>query len=419
MDEMGFTTDMCGQGFSGARYGDARNIVCCPVSGIDRNELLNGASLLKKLSDFFIGNSDFQDMPRKFKFSISGFGCDCSRAVINDLAFVAVEKNDEIGYTLLAGGGIGASLPGPQLAKPTYVFIKPEDAFTTAVAAIEIHRDYSSRESKSKARFKWLLQTWGFEKFLNMLEEKLDKRLEKYEGTAFTKNDEHEGVQSQRQKGYYYVNVPLMGGTFSSDEMISLADLADEYGNGELRLTPTQNLIIPHVKRKDALLSRLEVNGFQMRGSRLRWISMGCASDFCGKTKTPHAKDLTKEIIDGLEEQFDKKWLNEAGFRIYVSGCPNNCCANLIAEIGLAGRLTKENGNLKQTYTILLGGGFGTKLSLGRRVEVDVPAEKISSTIESLLMNYFKEKEESETLREFCNRCTIEDLKYYLTLNGG
>ncbi|UCH03076.1 MAG: nitrite/sulfite reductase [Candidatus Bathyarchaeota archaeon] len=418
MDEMGFTTDMCGQGFSGARYGDARNIVCCPVSGIDRNELLNGAALLKKLSDFFIGNPDFQDMPRKFKFSISGCGCDCTRAVINDLAFVAVKKNEEIGYTLLAGGGIGASLPGPQLAKPIYVFIKPEDAFTTAVAIIEIHRDYSSRESKSKARFKWLLHTWGLKKFLNTLEEKVGKRPEKYEGAAFIKNGEHEGVQSQKQKGYDYINVPLIGGTFTSDEMISLANLADEYGNGKLRLTPTQNLIIPYVEKKDTLLRRLEENGFQMRGSKLRWTSMGCASDFCGKTKTPHAKDLTKKIVDGLEKQFNIKWLNEAEFRIYISGCPNNCCANLIAEIGLAGKLAKVNGDPKQTYTLLLGGGFGTKLSLGRRVEVDVPAEKISSRIKSLLMNYFKEKEASETLREFCNRCTQEDLKHFLTLPG-
>ncbi|NIM46462.1 MAG: hypothetical protein GTO54_12730, partial [Nitrososphaeria archaeon] len=67
MDEMGFTTDMCGQGFSGARYGDVRNIVCCPTSGIERDELLNVYPLTDRLNNFFIGNRDFQDMPRKFK----------------------------------------------------------------------------------------------------------------------------------------------------------------------------------------------------------------------------------------------------------------------------------------------------------------------------------------------------------------
>ena len=70
MDELGFTTDMCGQGFSGARYGDARNIICCPTSGIEEREILNGYPLMRKLTDFLVGNPDFQDMPRKFKFSI-------------------------------------------------------------------------------------------------------------------------------------------------------------------------------------------------------------------------------------------------------------------------------------------------------------------------------------------------------------
>jgi sulfite reductase beta subunit-like hemoprotein len=92
MDELGFTTDMCGQSFSGARYGDARNVVCCPVSGIDQDELLNGYPLMKEMSQFFIGNPDFQDMPKKFKFSISGCRFDCTRAITNDLSFVAVKN---------------------------------------------------------------------------------------------------------------------------------------------------------------------------------------------------------------------------------------------------------------------------------------------------------------------------------------
>jgi len=195
MDELGFTTDMCGQSFSGARYGDARNIVFCPVSGVEKDEVLNGYPLMKKLSDLFIGNPDFLDMPRKFKFSISGCGSDCTRAEINDLALVAVRKQGEVGFTLLAGGSIGVSLPGPRLAKPLGVFVRPEEAFDVAVATIEIHRDYGNRESKAKARFKWLLDDWGFKKFLNVLEGKLGKTLESYDGPVFLKHSGHEGVQ--------------------------------------------------------------------------------------------------------------------------------------------------------------------------------------------------------------------------------
>ncbi|UCH37491.1 MAG: nitrite/sulfite reductase, partial [Candidatus Bathyarchaeota archaeon] len=243
MEELGFTTDMCGQGFSGARYGDARNIVCCPVSGIVREELVNGAPLLNKLSDFFIGNADFQDMPRKFKFSISGCGHDCTRAVTNDLAIVGVERGAELGFTMLIGGSMGASQPGPRLTESTGVFFEPEKAFDVAVATIEIHRDYGSRESKATARFKWLLHQWGVEKFLEKLQDKLGSPLKTYECPIFRYDGGHEGVQPQRQLGFHFVNIPLLGGILTSDQMFSIANLAEEYGNGDLRLTLAQNLI--------------------------------------------------------------------------------------------------------------------------------------------------------------------------------
>jgi sulfite reductase beta subunit-like hemoprotein len=418
MDQLGFTTDMCGQGFSGARYGDPRNIVCCPASGIEQHELLNGVPLLKALSDFFIGNLDFQDMPRKFKFSISGCGCDCTRAVINDLAFVGVEKNGDVGYTLLLGGSIGSSLPGPRLAQPMGVFIEIEDAFDVAVATIEIHRDYGSRESKAKARFKWLLHCWGLEKFLDVLQVKLGKSLEEYAGPVFSREGGHEGVQSQCQEGYYYVNVPLMGGILSSENLVSLAELADQYGSGDLRLTPVQNIMIPNVEEKEQLLLHLFLMIRRPPRSTLRWNSMACASDFCGKTIHPHSKDILEDIVTQLETCFNIDFLNKAGFKIHVSGCPNNCCATLIADIGLAGTLTREKGEVKQKYNILLGGTYGSKPTLGRRVQDNIPVEKLGSKIESLLINYSKETALSIDLGKFCRKSTIEELREYLHSMG-
>ncbi len=414
MEELGFTTDMCGQGFGGARYGDPRNIICCPASGIEKDEIINGYPLMKELTEFFVGNQDFLDMPRKFKFSISGCGSDCTRAGINDLAFIGVKKGETAGFTLLVGGSIGHSLPGPRLAKPTGVFVKPEEAFDVAVATIEIHRDYSNRESKAKARFKWLIENWGLEKFLSKLEEKLGRSLERYDGPIFVKDSLHEGVQPQKQDGYYYVNIPLLGGRLTSKEMIKIADLADEYGNGELRLTPTQNIIIPNVKDKESLIRSLKKLNFPLEGSILRWTSMGCSSDFCGKTLSPHAKEVMKNLIDHLEREFDEKTLDEAKLRIHVNGCPNNCCATLIADIGLGGKIVRKDGEMKQTYDIFLGGNYGTEALFGRLIEEKVPAEEINARIASLLKNYLKRKKPSESFTEFCNRHTREELQEYL-----
>ena len=411
MEELGFATDMCGQGFTGPEYGDVRNIVCCPASGVDEAELVDGRSLLKKLNEYFLGNNDFDNMPRKFKASITGCGSDCTRAVINDLALAAVDKEGEAGYALLTGGGVGPSLPGPRLAKPLGIFVHPEEAFDLMVAIIEIHRDHGSRESKAKARFKWLFDVWGKEKFTKALEAKMGKSLDRYDGPVFAREDTHYGVQPQRQGGLYYVNVPTLGGRVSNREMRLFADLSDMFGNGDIRLTPRQNIILSNIRDKDALLGRLAEEGVTLEGSYLKYNSVGCASDFCGKTVNPHSKETLRQAVNHLEDRFEERLLNEARIRLHVSGCPNNCCAKEIATVGLSGALTKSGDVTKQVYDIFLGGEFGIKTSTGRSVELRVPAEIIPDKIEHLLASYAAKRKPSEKLADFCSRLSTEELK--------
>lgn len=419
LDKLGFTTDMCGQGYAGAGLGDPRNIVCCPVSGIEKGEILNGYPLVQKLTKFFVGNSDFLNLPRKFKISIAGCGSNCIMHEINDLAFIAVKNGSQTGFTLLVGGSVGASLPGPRLAQPLGVFVKPEEAFDVAVAIAELHRDHGNRESKAKARLKWLIENWGLDKFREVLEEKLGKTLARYEKQPSLKPSDHEGVQPQPQEGYYYVNIPTSAGRVTSHEMLKIADLADEYGSGELRLTTTQNIIIPNVQAQDALIKRLEALNFSCDVSKPARVSIGCPSEFCGKTKSPHAKEMLNEIIEHLEAHFSKTVLDEAAFRMHISGCPNNCCASTMAEIGLNAKRVKNGDEIKQTYDISLGGGFGSEPSFGSVIQKKVPAGESKYKIASLLNSYLKKKNPDENLRGFCNRHTPDELKAYLNKTGG
>ncbi len=418
IDDLGFTTDMCGQGFSGARYGDARNIVCCPVSGIDKNELINGAPLLNKLSEFLIGNPEFQDMPRKFKFSISGCGCDCTRAVTNDIALVAVQQDERVGFTVLAGGSVGASLPGPRLAQPLGIFISLDDAYDVAIASIEIHKEHSSRESKAKARFKWLFHSWGRDKFVQVLSNKLGKQFDTYTGPSFSRPGVHEGIQPQIQEGFSYLHLPILGGLLSSEDLTNMAHLADTYGNGELRLTPTQNIIIPDITQQTQCLKAVTKLGFNLAGSQLHWNGMGCASDFCGKTVTPHAKELCAQLINRFETRFSQEFLDEAEFRIHVSGCHNNCCANVISEIGLAGRLIRTDDAVNQLYHILLGGRYGQTANQGTVIQENVPVEKVGPMLEQLISHYSQQKTTQETLYEFCLRHSPLELQHFLNFSG-
>ena len=421
MDELGFTTDMCGQGFVGARYGDVRNIICCPVSGIERDEIFNCYPIAMSLTEFFTGNPDFLDLPRKFKISMSGCGADCTRAEINDLAFVAVKNNDgKVGFTILVGGSLGASSPGPRLAKPTGIFIEPEEAFKVAIATVEIHRDYGNRESKTKARFKWLVENWGIEKFLSLLESKTDVRFEKYEGPIFRRQTDHEGVQPQSNEGYYYVNIPILGGRLTSTIMVKIADLADEYGGGELRLTPTQNIIISHVheKNRSLLLKTLGEMGFPMSSSKARWLSVGCASDFCGKTLNLHAKDVIGDVVGYLEERFGIEALSDVMLRINASGCPNDCGASLVADIGLIGRQIRRGDKIEQVYDVYVGGNTGNSPSLGVLIEEKVPAEELKFRVASFIANYLEKRSIGEEISEFCRRHRREELKAFFQTQG-
>jgi sulfite reductase beta subunit-like hemoprotein len=422
MEKMGFTTDMCGQGFAGARYGDVRNIICCPASGIERDELFNCYPIAKDLTKFFTGNTTFLDLPRKFKISMSGCGADCTRSWINDLAFVAVKNGyGEIGFTILVGGSVGASLPGPRLAKPTGVFIRPEEAFKVAVAVIEIHRDYGNRESKAKARFKWLIESLGMEKFISILESKVGEKLERYDGRIFSKQTDHEGIRPQNTEGYYYVNIPILGGRLTTPIMVKIADLADEYGSGELRLTPTQNIIIPnvHERGKGSLIKVLTEMGFPMDSSRVRWLSVGCSSDFCGKTSNLHAKDIIRDIVEYLEKHFGIETLNGIKLCVNASGCPNDCGASLVADIGLIGKQIKEEDRVRQTYDVYVGGSLGNNPSLGTLVAEKVPSEKLKFMVASFLTNYLRKRRDGEDISEFCRRYTKDELRgFFMDFRG-
>jgi sulfite reductase beta subunit-like hemoprotein len=309
---------------------------------------------------------------------------------------------------------MGATLPGPLLAKPTGMFVNSKDAFDVAVATIEIHRDYGNRETKSKARFKWLIEDWGLKKFRKKLEQKIGKHLETYDGPIFTKNEGHYGIQAQKQKGYYFMNIPILGGVLSSEQMTSLAEIANEYGNGELRLTCTQNIILPNIQEKDLVLKRLDSIGFSLQCSKLQWTSMACASAFCGKTKSPHAKEVVKDSIEYLENNFTKKAIEEAKFRIYVSGCLNNCCANLLAEIGLRGKLSRgKEEKLEQKYDIMLLNECVEEPCLGMVIEKSVLAKDVKYKLKNLLVNYYKNRKSVEELSHFCKRHTKNELSKY------
>lgn len=411
IEKLGFTTDKCGQGFPGPRYGDVRNIVSCPIAGVNKHEVINPYPLVKRVGEFFTGNKDYLDLPRKFKISITGCNTSCVRPEVNDLSLIAVRKNSDVGFTVLVGGSIGISLPGPRLARHLQIFVKQEEAFDLIRTFVEIHRDNGSRESKPKARFKWLVESWGMQRLRKEIESRLGDKLEDYEGgIPLNGETEHIGVSEQRQSGLFYISIPLLGGVLSANKMLGLARIADEYGSGDIRLTPSQNVIIINVKQGDveAAIAELSKAGMSVEGSSLRWTTVACPADFCGKTTGPHPKELASAIVERLEKRMGDQ-LNGSKISLKISGCPNGCGQHLIADIGLMGVPVRAGDEVKQTFDVYVGGRVGPKASIGKLLASRVSAEDVGDTIEKIVSAFvaggFQE------FGEFCDEMNIERLR--------
>ena len=300
LEQIGFATDKCGQAYPEARYGDVRNVVGCPVAGVDACETLNGSQVAKEVTRFFTGNRAYLDLPRKFKMSISGCAIDCTTSDIQDLAFIGVRHDDgRIGFSVLAGGGVGV---GPRLADPLDVFVEPKDVLEAAKGFVEVYRDNGRREVKAKARFKWLVHAWGIEKLKSSVEEKIGKPLEYFKPPALHVSRQHIGVRSQKQDGYSYAVVPVIGGVLSSRLVFKLADIAEQYCWPEVRLTTFQNLILVGVRNDEAkkVVNELREIGFDLHDYPIAWTTIACAGNFCGKAPE-NVKARASRILEHLK----------------------------------------------------------------------------------------------------------------------
>jgi len=408
LEEIGFTTDKCGQGYPGARYGDVRNIVGCPVAGVDKFELIDASQIIQQLDKVFTGNKNFLDLPRKFKISASGCQLNCTSPEVYDLSFVAVRHSSgKIGFVALVGGTVGVA---PQLARLLGVFIKPDEVVDVTRAIVEIYRDYGSRENKAKARFRWLVDAWGIEKLKETVEEKIGKSLETYKLDYLpTCRGEHVGVQPQKQEGYSYISVPIMGGILSSGKMLEIADVTDKYGNGDMRLSTFQNLVIVNIPDNNVnlVLKKLEQIGFPVKGSVLRWTTIACAGNFCGKAPE-HPKKRAIETVEYLEERLGET-LKNLNLRICLSGCPNGCARHLIADIGMQAIQLTIDGKPTPCYNIYVGGYLGSNSALGKLIKRAVRAEQVKYEVENLIVTYIKNKTSLGSFHDFNNQHSLEN----------
>jgi sulfite reductase (ferredoxin) len=398
-----------------------RNVTGCPLAGIYHDELIDSSPLAVEVARTLTANTAFYNLPRKFKISVSGCPLWCNYPEINDVALTAtkhvVDGKEEVGYTLRVGGGLSTE---PHIAARIPAFIRQDQALAAVIAAAEIFRDADVlRENRAKARSKYLFMKFGWtpESYLEVLESKLGYKLipspAEDENIADDIYRDHIGITQQRQPGLSSVGASVLRGRVTGDQLQKLADLAEQYGNGQLRATIMQNIIIVNVpnEKTAALVIELNTLGFQVDVSAFWRGAIACTgTEFC-KLAITETKGFAKWVVSEMEDRlpgFDQQ------IKLHVTGCTNSCGQHWIADIGLEGKKIKKDGKLVDAFQFCVGGAVGKYARTSRPLGYRAAAEDVPDAIERLLQSYLAERQPSEDLRAYFARHDDETLRSLL-----
>jgi len=406
LDRVGLTTtDACGD--------TVRNIISCPVAGVDADELYDTTPLMRRVNEFFVGNRDFSNLPRKFKIAITGCALRCVYPEINDIGVFAVNDNGSVTFRARVGGGLSTT---PRFSKDLGVLVEPDQVVDLCAAVAAVFRDNGNRENRKRARLKFLVEQWEIPRFREEVEARLGwklRRAEQPEAPPISARDRsHLGIHRQRGDSLHYIGVALVGGRTSSDELRLLAELAEKHGRRRLRTTNTQNIILLDIDSEnlETIKHDLKSAGFDYEPSWARRGLIACTGiQFC-KLAIAETKNRARELDQYLADQVDL----EDRPRISVTGCPNACGQHHICDVGLEGSLTTIDGVKKETFQVFLGGGVGEHETFGRRVGARIPSDELAESMARLFTRYKEDRADNETFQEFCLRHSSEELTDYL-----
>jgi ferredoxin-nitrite reductase len=371
-----------------------RNITGSPVAGIDANELYDTRELAIQVQNLLTnngeGNPAFTNLPRKFNIAIAGCRDNSTHAEINDLAFVPAfkdESQETFGFNVLVGGFFSSKRIAAAI--PLDVWVAPEDVVALCEALLIVFRDNGLRENRQKSRLMYLIDEWGIEKFRSEVEKQMGKPL----ASAAAKDEiewekrDHIGVHKQKQAGLNYVGLQIPVGRMYAPDMYEFARLAETYGNGDMRLTVEQNLLITNVsdEKVTALLQEPLLQKFPADPDNLMRGLVSCTGNqFC-----PVAIVETKNRSLALTKQLSAAYDLPKVVRIHWSGCPNSCAQPQVADIGFTGCKARKDGKVVDGVDIYMGGTVGKDAHLGTCVMEKVPCEDLYEVVGKLLVDRF------------------------------
>jgi sulfite reductase (ferredoxin) len=382
-----------------------RNILGCPVAGLDAAEILDASAALHATNAIATSREDLANLPRKFKTAISGCALQCTAHEINDVSFVGVTgPGGQPGFDLWVGGGLSTN---PMLAQRLGAFVPPDRVPEVWAAVASLFRDYGYRRLRSRARLKFLVADWGAGRFREVLEREYLGGNGLADGPAppapAPGSRDHIGAHRQRD-GRYYVGVAPHTGRLSGTQLWQVADLADAYGSGRVRTTVEQKLLILDVpeQRVDELVNELAAVDLQASPSVFRRGTMACTGiEFC-KLAIVETKGRARELYTELGKRLPDF---DTPISINVNGCPNSCARFQLADVGLKGSIVDG----EEGFQVHLGGSLGTEPGFGRKLRgLKVTADGLADYVEQLLRNYRADRAAGEQFASWVRRAAPE-----------
>jgi ferredoxin-nitrite reductase len=392
----------------GAGADNIRNLTANPTAGIDPHELIDVMPFCRELAQIIINDRAFYDLPRKFNIAFDGGGLIGTVEDTNDIGAKAVKVGGEVFFRLALGGATGHQAFGRDLG----VLVPPGELNQVIVAIVRVYIANGNRQDRKRARLRHLLETWTLEQYLAETEKLFGRQLRKapldpgtvqYPGQNLPHS--HLGVYPQKQSGLNYVGVALPVGQMTPKQMLRVAELADLYGSGEIRLTVWQNFIIPNVPDgyAETVRKALRRIGFYTEQTHLRGGLVACT----GNAYCKFAQVNTKSHALALADYLEKKLTLDQPINIHLTGCPNSCAQHYMGDIGLLG--TKVRG--AEAYHVFVGGGFGAHQAVGRQVFSGIQFEELKPTLERMLKGYLRRREQGESFQQFTQRHDLNALQ--------
>jgi NAD(P)H-nitrite reductase large subunit len=364
-----------------------RNVVGCPVAGLTDDELFDASQVVREFNDAFLRNRAFTNLPRKFNVAITGCTENCTHGETQDLSLtpaIKVIAGEEVkGFNIAVGGKIGSG--GLRPATPLGVFCRPEDAAALCSHITLIFRDYGPRRARNRARLAFLIEEWGIDWFRQELERRVGERLlPQGRDARTTRHHDHLGISRQKELGLCAVGLNVPVGRITADQMFALARVAQGYGTGDVRITTSQNVIIPNVPERvlpemtaEPLLRELRHDPSDM----MRGVVSCTGIDYCHMALI-ETKELALKTARELDERLGsgKKLLT-----MHWSGCPAGCGNHTGADIGLLGKNVKIGDEIVDAVDVFVGGRSGPNAKAGTKLLEDVPCSDLPRVLEQVI----------------------------------